>query len=509
MHTSRCQGGNKYRECIKLMIINGLGFASRPLYLEEQFFNSKPIGLLLGRKVEAKKITDDRLGRCLDKCFEYGCDSLFAKIATKAAFHYNVDTKFRHLDTTSMSVKGDYKQEEGIGLVKFGYSKDNRSDLKQFVISLISSQDGAVPLLAKTISGDSSDKTHFQEQLKHIKQQIIESEAHSYYVADSALYTRSTIEAISPKLFWISRVPNQLKEAQSLLAETSKEDMSYIAEGLYGKEFSRCYGGVAQRWLVVFSQQSYDRGLKIVERQVSKEYKEKRLILKKLSSQLFDCESDAQKAVDAFNKSLKYHDCSHICLESKRVKQGIGRPKKGSEPLLTYQIKGNITRNESSISAYIKRQGKFIIASNELNKARLSTSELLYAYKGQQSVERGFRFLKDPLFFTSSVFLKNQERIVALSMIMCLCLLIYSLAERFLRIQLKLQNSRIKNQRGYPTQTPTMRWVFQVFEGIHVLLIKSKSEPMPCIQILNLTEERLKIICLLGKSFENLYKIAE
>ena len=55
---------------------------------------------------------------------------------------------------------------------------------------------------------------------------------------------------------------------------------------------------------------------------------------------------------------------------------------------------------------------------------------------------------------------------------MCLCLLIYSLAERFLRIQLKLQSSRIKNQRGYPTQTPTMRWVFQVFEGIHVLLIK-------------------------------------
>ena len=42
-------------ECIKLMIINGLGFSSRPLYLEEQFFNSKPIDLLLGREVKAKK----------------------------------------------------------------------------------------------------------------------------------------------------------------------------------------------------------------------------------------------------------------------------------------------------------------------------------------------------------------------------------------------------------------------------------------------------------------------
>ena len=30
-------------ECVKLMVINGLGFTSRPLYLETQFYRSKPI----------------------------------------------------------------------------------------------------------------------------------------------------------------------------------------------------------------------------------------------------------------------------------------------------------------------------------------------------------------------------------------------------------------------------------------------------------------------------------
>ena len=34
------------------------------------------------------------------------------------------------------------------------------------------------------------------------------------------------------------------------------------------------------------------------------------------------------------------------------------------------------------------------------------------------SVERGFRFLKDPLFFADSLFLKKPERIMALMMIM-------------------------------------------------------------------------------------------
>ena len=62
------------------------------------------------------------------------------KIASKAAIHFNVDTTFRHLDSTSMNVQGEY-ESEGIGLVKFGYSKDRRSDLKQFMMSLMSSQE--------------------------------------------------------------------------------------------------------------------------------------------------------------------------------------------------------------------------------------------------------------------------------------------------------------------------------------------------------------------------------
>jgi transposase len=39
-------------------------------------------------------------------------------------------------------------------------------------------------------------------------------------------------------------------------------------------------------------------------------------------------------------------------------------------------------------------------------------------YKAHQGVERGFRFLKDPLFFASSVFLKSPKRIAALGLIM-------------------------------------------------------------------------------------------
>jgi transposase len=129
--------------------------------------------------------------------------------------------------------------------------------------------------------------------------------------------------------------------------------------------------------------------------------------------------------------------------------------------------------------------------------------DLLDNYKGQQSVERGFRFLKDPLFMTSSVFLKSQERIVALGMIMCLCFLVYTLAQRYLRHKLKKFNTSIPNQLGKPTATPTMRWVFQIFEGVH-LLIKRTQEGIHEI-VLNLNPLRRHILQVLGPPFQKVY----
>ncbi len=60
---------------------------------------------------------------------------------------------------------------------------------------------------------------------------------------------------------------------------------------------------------------------------------------------------------------------------------------------------------------------------------------------------------------------------MALIVIMTLSLLIYALAERQLRQALAERNQTISNQKGKPTQSPTMRWVFQLFEGIDVPII--------------------------------------
>lgn len=118
-------------------------------------------------------------------------------------------------------------------------------------------------------------------------------------------------------------------------------------------------------------------------------------------------------------------------------------------------------------------------------------------------MERGFRFLKDPLFMASSVFLKKEERIVALGMIMCLCLLVYTLAQRLMRQALSKQDETVPSQTGKPTKRPTMRWIFQIFEGVHVLYrhIGNTFEEV----VLNLNSLRAKILDILGPPFKKRY----
>jgi transposase len=49
----------------------------------------------------------------------------------------------------------------------------------------------------------------------------------------------------------------------------------------------------------------------------------------------------------------------------------------------------------------------FILATNQLDKQALSEVDIIAAYKDQQKVKRGFRFIKDPIFMAATLYLKK------------------------------------------------------------------------------------------------------
>jgi transposase len=138
-------------------------------------------------------------------------------------------------------------------------------------------------------------------------------------------------------------------------------------------------------------------------------------------------------------------------------------------------------------------------SSNILDTTKLAPTEILRIYKEQQSTERGFRFIKDPLFFADSLFVKNPERVETMMMLMALCLLVYNLGQRQLRIALKTQKATVKNQLKKPTESPTLRWIFQCFQGIHILITQGVD------RILNLTNEHCRILQVLPNSCQKYY----
>jgi transposase len=111
--------------------------------------------------------------------------------------------------------------------------------------------------------------------------------------------------------------------------------------------------------------------------------------------------------------------------------------------------------------------------------------------------------LKDPLFFADSLFLKRPERLMALLMVMGVALLAYALAEHTVRTELARRGENLPDQRGKPSQQPTMRRIFQLFEGIEVLWL---GQP-PGVQrlVLNLKPIPRQILNLLGPEVQKCY----
>lgn len=451
---------------VKAMILNGLGFVSAPLYMFSKFFEGIATEHLLGEGITAEQINDDRIGKVLDDLQAKGLSEIFVGISMKGVEKYGVKVETGHIDSTSFHVDGEYaKKEEGSIEITHGYSRDHRPDLKQFMMNLICVGDGDIPVMMEVVSGNQADKARFAGLLQEFKKQWT---FEGICVADSALYSQENIAAMRG-LKWLTRVPLSIKAAGLLVESISTLVVSKL-KGYSTLEILSEYGDISQRWILVESQARLKSDLKKLAKRVSQIQKNCQQSLNTLSGQDFACVADAIAAAEKLSVKMKWHQLADIQTVEKLHYQKAGKPKPDAIPThVTYRITATVVSIDSEIDTHRIRCGRFILATNILDAEQFTADDALREYKAQQSTERGFRFLKDPLFFTSSVFLKSAKRIEALGMIMALCLLVYNLAQRQLRLALAQAQETIPNQLGKPSSSPTLRWVFQCFMAVHLV----------------------------------------
>jgi transposase len=333
---------------------------------------------------------------------------------------------------------------------------------------LPTTQGADLPLFMRPLDGTSSDRVSLMAAIAELHEQLrAPDEEQSIYVADSGVYSQATMTRLNAvQIQWVSRVPDTSVAAREELvaALRMQADWQESAEG----EMRWCSRQVElphgqERWAIVSSKAGKQRVHTTLQRQVSREQQSWEKRLWHLGARRFACEADAQAALTHNLKDLPaWFEVQARCVPHDHYK-GKGRPAKEAAPTQRWQCQATLTLNAERVLEEGRRRACFIVGTNILDPAQLSDEELIGTYKQQGSVERGIRFLKDPVFLASSVFVKKPERIVALSFIMVVCLLVYRFAEYRLRARLAESGQTLPNQVKKPTATPTMRWVFQCF----------------------------------------------
>jgi transposase len=524
------------------LVLNGLGFSNRRLYLVPQFFAEKPVEHLLGAGILAEDLNDDCLGRTLDWLYAHDVTRLFAGLALRARRAFGVEVGRLHADTTSFSVHGQYdpyaqdlpealetpqmlkaaaqeqadEGEEGapsVIEVPYGYSREHREDLKQWMLALVTSGEG-IPQFLQPLDGNASDKRVLLQAVQALTQHLQDSgEQPGVYVADSGLYSAENMTHLNTAgVQWVSRVPETSTAAQTIVQErlATPEAWQHSADGMrhwWSRELTDLAQGV-ERWIVVRTQDGEERARATVLRQADRDQVSWEKRLWHLGNQTFACQPDAEAALAKLCQRLPAWFAVESRLTSRPTYPTRGRPCIDAATTATqvWQIQATLIRDPAALEREALRRAAYIIGTNLLDVTGWPDEAVIGLYREQSVAERGFAFLKDPLFLASSVFVKKPNRIMAIAFIMTLCLLVYKLAEVRVRQQLAATGQTVPDQLRKPTARPTLRWLFQCFEGIDLHHTRHP-DGTRSTEVLRLAPVHRLVLHLLGPAYEICYLV--
>ena len=507
---------------IQGMVLDTLSGRS-PLYRLADFFKHQDTELLLGKEVDPTAFNDTTVARAMDAVFDVGAEKVFSAVAFKASCGFSLDTKHVHFDTTSVNVWGDYDrcstESDNINIT-YGYSKDHRPDLKQFLIKMLCAG-GNIPILGSCEDGNKSDKVINNSLLsgisKHMAKYGLEAGAF-VYVANSAMVTKDNLDAMGNNLF-ITRLPFSYNETDRVVREAISEDNwteigSLNETPTTAKRPSTFYRFTENnvqlydqkyRAIVVHSSAHDKRRTKRIDREIKASEKKLTEIIAQEVKQDFYCRADAEVAANNLcKKETELHSITASVEENKYY--GRGRPpKNGVRKVINirYTIIAHIEEKTDRITQKRNEAGCFVLLTNVPTQGDMAETggELLQAYKEQNGIERNFSFLKDPLI-VNDMFLKKPERIEVLGAVLLIALLIWNLIEHSLRLYIKENETTLPGWDKKETCRPTAFMMSTKFMGLTLVRVAKLcrfTSPLTDTQHLYLTALRLSENDLLGK----------
>jgi transposase len=452
---------------------------NKPLYKVQEWLSKYSDGLG-DEPAAASLFNDDRLARSLSALFDSDRHSLMTEVSGNAIAVHKLLTDEIHNDSTSVTFIGKYDTPDPQAVkLKHGHNKDFRPDCKQIVFGLNITSDGHVPLSYKLFDGNTTDDvTHIPNW--NALRTLLEKEDF-IYVADCKLCSRENLIHIANNGgFFITIVPKGRKEVKQFLKHLKKNDVKW--KEAFEIESSRKKGriniyktfepqGTRNEFRIIFvhssSKQGDDEGRR--RGKIDKAIAQLEELSSKLNAYHLKTRKEIKEAVEGICKAVKGFIDVKIVTERKqiRVKISPGRP---SLTKSVYKNKWAFTHriqwelNEQALAEASKTDGIFPLITNTV----LEASEVLRKYKDQPFLEKRM-YTKKTVLEVAPVFLKKEKRIEAMLFLYFVALMIVSLIERKIRMNMARENIEklpILPQ-GMNSKKPTWNNIRYFFRNVH------------------------------------------
>ena len=434
------------------VLVRNLCVAREPLYgLAEWAGRHDPALLGLGPG-EAQLLNDDRAGRALDQLFDCDRGSLLTALMLGVIREFAVDCSQLHNDSTSISLHGDYTAADGrqrgakpTVAAALGHSKDHRPELKQFVLELTVSADGAVPVAHRLLDGNvTDDRTHIATWDGLV---ALVGRADFLYVADCKLATRENMAHIhSHRGRFLSILPRSRGEDSQIRewAQTHAFDFTEAArrpgkrkgdpDQVYWTAPAPIPTSEGHRIVWVRSSDKHDCDAEARRARIERGMLALEAVQAKLASprsRIKTLVAADEAAHDALAQTGAARWIAHDIQES--IQEGFrqekrGRPGRDTRYRKTEKTVFTLTFkiDEQKVAYDAATDGCFPLVSNDRD---LTDPELLGAYRYQPNLEKRHHQLKTVLA-AAPVTLKSPSRIEGLACCEFIALLCQCLIER-------------------------------------------------------------------------------
>ena len=393
----------------------------------------------------ASHLSDDALGRALDRLFEADRASLLTALVVQAVRAFAVQTDQIHNDSTSIKFSGAYtRQKPNAVQLRRGFSKDHRPDLKQLIYSLSVSADGAVPVHFKAYAGNQTDDGTHWETWQCLCRLLDRTDF--LYVADCKLCGKATLLRLDRAHGrFITILPRTRAEIQVFTQQAAdcqvrwepvwtrrarrkrqRREVFEVATGLYQMQ-----EGFRIHWFRSSEKRRHDaqdrqeRIARALERLAG---------LNERRGRGPKTEPAIRRAAENLLAKYRVGDYVQFHLGLQQTAQFIQTSRGKPSAQTTYRrvLKTvpvvTATPNAAAIARAQTADGTFPLVTN----TDLSAREVLQNYKYQPHLEKR-HFLNKSVLEISPVFLKKNTRIDALMFIFFVAELVAALMERALR----------------------------------------------------------------------------